>query len=301
MKAIELHGYGDVDQLVYEDAETPVPGPGEVLVKTSAAGINPVDWKIRRGYMARVVPLELPTILGRDLAGVVAANGPGASLFSPGDRVMAFASHAYAEYVVVKESVLSRIPPELSDEQAAALPLVLLTGAQLIERGIAPQRGQTILITGAVGSVGRTAVYVAKGLGARVLAGVRESQRDEAASLGVDGVVAIDRDDEVAALAEVDAIADTVGGAVIAKLLPKIKRGGAVASVLGAPTVGDRSDLRVKAIVSHPDPAQLDRLTREVAAGRLIMPIRRTLKFADVREAHRVAEKGGHGKVVMVP
>ncbi|AKU99473.1 Bifunctional protein: zinc-containing alcohol dehydrogenase [Labilithrix luteola] len=301
MKAIELHGYGDVDQLVYEDAETPVPGPGEVLVKTSAVGINPVDWKIRRGYMARVVPLELPTILGRDLAGVVWSNGPGASLFSPGDRVMAFASHAYAEFVVVKESVLSRIPAGLSDEQAAALPLVLLTGAQLIERGIAPQRGQTILITGAVGSVGRTAVFVAKGLGARVIAGVRASQKDEALALGVDGVLALDRDDEVAALPEVDAIADTVGGAVIAKLLPKIKRGGAVASVLGAPTVGDRSDLRVKAIVSHPDPTQLDRLAREVAASRLLMPVSRTLKFSDVREAHRVAEKGGHGKVVMVP
>ena len=162
MKAVLLHGYGDVSQLSYEDAPMPVPAAGEVLVKTIAVSINPIDWKLRRGDLKEMMPLEFPAILGRDLSGEVAALGEGVSSLKVGERVFGFVNRAYAEYVACKSEDLAKIPETLDAIDAAALPLVLLTGAQVIEVGIRPRAGEIILVTGAIGGVGRTAVHVAK-------------------------------------------------------------------------------------------------------------------------------------------
>src|ERR1035437_2672349 len=183
MKAVLLHGYGDVSQLSYEDAPMPVPAAGEVLVKTIAVSINPIDWKLRRGDLKEMMPLEFPAILGRDLSGEVAALGEGVSSLKVGERVFGFVNRAYAEYVACKSEDLAKIPETLDAIDAAALPLVLLTGAQVIEVGIRPRAGEIILVTGAIGGVGRTAVHVAKQHGAHVIAGVRASQRAEAERL----------------------------------------------------------------------------------------------------------------------
>lgn len=170
MKAILLNGYGDSSQLHYEEVDTPQPGPGEVLVKVLGTSVNPIDYKIRQGEMKERMPIEFPFILGRDLAGEVVSGG--GDRLRTGERVMGLINHAYAEFVVVKADILSPTPDGLLDEDAAALPLILLTGAQLIELGVKPSPGETVLVTGALGSVGRTAVYLAKQHGARVIAGV---------------------------------------------------------------------------------------------------------------------------------
>ncbi len=149
MKAVRLYGYGDVDQMRYEDVPEPAPGADEVLVK-------------------------------------VVTN------FKRGDRVLGLVSLGYAEFVAAKASAFGRIPDGLNVEEAGVLPLILLTGTQLIEVGAQVTAGQTILITGALGSVGRTAVHMAKKRGARMIAGVRAKQRDEAKELHADGVVARD-------------------------------------------------------------------------------------------------------------
>lgn len=301
MKAVLLHAYGGVDQLFYEDAPQPKPEAGEVLVKVEATSINPVDWKIRRGDMKAIRPLPLPTILGRDVAGIVVSLGADTKGFQPGDRVMGLVNQAYAEFLVTKREPLTLIPDALETEDAAALPLVLTTGAQLIEKGVQPKAGQTVLVTGALGNVGRTAVYVAKKHGTTVIAGVRAKEREEAEALGVDRVIALDEEQGIASLGEVDAIADTVGHDVIQKLMPYIRHSGVLATVLGKPEGADGKDFEVRPVWAQPDAERLHQLAEAVAAGEFSIPIAKRMKLSQVREAQARAEQGGIGKILLLP
>lgn len=243
MKAVQLHGYGDVDQLSYEDVPTPKPGPGEVLVRVAVTSVNPIDWKIRRGHLRDVMPLQFPVILGRDVAGEVVETGANVSKWKPGQKVMGVVNRSYAEFLTTPAEVLAPISEGLDMEQAGVLPLVTTTGAELADHAH-PESGNTALVTGALGSVGRTAAYVAKQKGARVIAGVRARQKQDAGALGADQVVAIDSDEEIHGLPELDAIAETVDHDVIDKLLRKLKRGGVLGSVLGKPRGAERKDIQ---------------------------------------------------------
>jgi len=176
---------------------------------------------------------------------------------------------------------------------------VALTGTELIDEAVQPKRGDMVLVTGAVGNVGRSAVFAAKRAGARVIAGVRRSQKRDAEQLGVEQVVAIDDEGEIARLPEVDAIADTIGGETIARLVPKIRKGGTLASVVGEPAAAKGRDLRVRAFVSHPDGKRLGDLAEAAARGELRIPIGNRLPISEVREAHRLAERGAEGKILL--
>ena len=301
MKAVVLHAYGDASQLSYEDAPAPVAAAGEVLVKTIAVSINPIDWKLRSGAMRDWRPLSFPAILGRDLSGEVVELGEGVTGLQIGERVFGLVNRSYAEYVVCKPEDLARIPEGLDPIDAAALPLVLLTGTQVIEVGIRPEPGQVVLVTGAIGGVGRTAVYVAKQHGAYVIAGVRSSQRIEAENLGADRVIALDDLKEVDALPELDAIADMVGHETIDRLVPHIRKNGVLASVVGAPASSAGRDLRVAPILVKPDSARLEELGQKVARGAFSIPIGGKFTLSQIREAQQLAEAGGIGKIVLTP
>ena len=301
MKAVLLHGYGDFSELSYEAVPVPRAAAGEVLVKTIAVSINPIDWKLRRGDLKEMMPLEFPTILGRDLSGEVVALGEGVDGLKVGERVFGLVNRSYAEYVVCKPVDLARTPENLDGIDAAALPLVLLTGAQVIEVGVRPRPGDIILVTGAIGGVGRTAVHVAKQHGAHVIAGVRSSQRAEAEGLGADRVIALDDEKEVAALPELDAVADMVGHETIDRILLRIKKNGVLATVLGAPPSAEGRDLRVVGIWAQPDSVRLEELGREVARGLFSIPISKRFKLSQIREAQQLAEKGGIGKILLTP
>lgn len=301
MKAIQMHGYGDVDQLRYEDVPTPIAGTGEVLVKLAATSVNPIDWKIRRGDLKGILTLEFPMIPGRDVAGEVVEVGAKVSNFKPGQKVMALANRTYAEFVAVPSAALAEIPNGLDLEQAGALPLVTTTGAELMEH-VAPSRGQTVLVTGALGNVGRSAVHVAIKRGAHVIAGVLERQKSQAGVLGANLVVALDVESEISGLPELDAIADTVNGAVIAKLIGKMKRGGTLGSVLGAPKAAEGKDIRVEAISAQPNASILAKLAEAVRKGELEIPIVRRMKLSEAADAQRLAQQGKlDGKIVLIP
>lgn len=300
MKAILLHAYGDPDQLKLEDDDIPEPGAGEVRVRLRATSVNPVDWKIRSGSAKERFPLDLPEILGVDVAGEVDAAAPGVDGFPKGMRVMAKANGTYAQYTVVKADTLAPIPEALSFEQAAALPLILTTGAQLIERAAKVQAGQTVLVTGAVGSVGRTAVFVAREHGARVIAGVKASQREEAQKLGAERVVALDDPNDLTNLHDLDVVADTVGGTVGEHAIKMLKDNGVYASVLGPPKNPPGRGIQVAAIMAQPDASRLYELADEVARGGLVIPTAKTFPLAEVAKAHELMEKGGvDGKIVL--
>jgi NADPH:quinone reductase-like Zn-dependent oxidoreductase len=301
MKAVLLQAYGSVDQLLYEDVPIPVAAPGEVLVKLTSTSINPIDYKIRRGDMKDIMPLKLPIILGYDLAGQIVALGEGVTDIELDTLVMGVTDNTYAEYVACKAEILALMPEGLNPGDAGAFPLVLQTGAQLIEKGIAPQPGQRVLVTGALGSVGRTAVHIAKQRGAYVIAGVRASQRAESAALDADEIVAVDNVHEVTGLKELDAVADTVGRDVIDRLLPRIRKNGILATVVGKPNSADGRPLQVNEVWSQPDPKRLQQLALEIARGAFTIPISKRMKLAEIRQAHELAEKGASGKVVLTP
>jgi NADPH:quinone reductase-like Zn-dependent oxidoreductase len=299
MKAVVIDGFGGVDQLHIQNVDDPPVGRGEVLVRVRATSVNPVDLKIRRGSAAKRMGVELPAILGRDLAGEVVRAGDGVVGFSPGQRVMGLANGTYAELTTAKADVLAPIPDKLSFEQAAALPLVLLTGAQLIERAIKIQPGWTVLILGAVGSVGRSAVHVALQHGAKVIAGVHASQIEEAQSLGVQQVISTDDEKQLNKLHDLDAVADTIGGPTAARALKTLKPGGVFGTVLGAPPDANRYNIKVEAFQAQPDASRLYELADDVARGEFIIPIAKTLSLSQIQEAHREAENHPSGKIVL--
>jgi NADPH:quinone reductase-like Zn-dependent oxidoreductase len=298
MRAIVVTGYGGVDKLELRDVPEPAAGPGEVKVRVAFASVNPIDIKLRSGVYRQTRPLEFPAILGRDACGEVVAVGSGVASLRVGDRVLGLVDHAFAQFVVDKEGVWARLPEGMNPTQGGALPLVTLTGTQLIENAVQPKRGDVVLVTGAVGNVGRSAVYAAKALGARVIAGVRNSQRQEAERLSVE-VVALDDGNAVEGLPQLDAIADTVNGATIQSLLGKVKPAGVIGSVLGETPNAKNRGLTVRPYMVHADGQRLARLAQAVLGGALSIPVAQTFALDQSREAQAVAEKSGGGKVVV--
>jgi NADPH:quinone reductase-like Zn-dependent oxidoreductase len=301
MRAVVLPEYGPPSALKVETLPDPKPGPNEILVRVAGASLNPVDWKQRSGALRQFMPLTLPAVLGRDAAGTVAAMGPGVNAFAVGDRVLGrVPGGGYAELVVAPIDAWAPVPAALNLADAGALPLVLLTGAQLAEEAADVRAGETILVTGATGSVGRVTVFAAKARGAKVYAGVRAKHRAEAAKLGADVVVAIDDEGELAGLPAFDALADTVGGETTQKLLGKLKPGGKIGSVLGEPAGAKERGFRVKAFLTHSDPKRLGELAQAVADGKLVVPIAKRFPLGEAAAAHELAEKHVDGKVLLV-
>src|ERR1700691_2840718 len=205
MKAVVVRQYGGPEVLKFEEYPDPVAGPGEVLVRVAAASVNPIDYKRRAGLTKDFYPLQFPGLIGVDVAGTVVTIGPGVEDFSVGDQVFAMADNTYAELCVVKATVLAKIPKGLDSIRAAALPLATTTGNQLLSAtGI--KADQTVMVVGAVGNVGRSAVFTAKARGATVIAGVLKRQIDKAKSVGADQIVATDDDTAIVSLPPLDAV-----------------------------------------------------------------------------------------------
>ena len=299
MTAVVLTAYGDVDKLELRQVPEPSVGPGEIKVRVSATSINPIDWKQRSGQAKDRMPLTLPAILGRDAAGVIVEIGAGVTYFHVGMRVIGVVKSGYAEYAVADQSAWAEVPQGMDLDAAAELPLISVTGSQLITHAVKPKKDDIVLVTGAAGSVGRVAVFTAKQLGVTVWAGIRADQRAQADSLGADGVVALDDADDLAKLPMVNAIADTVGGELITKLFDKLKAGGTIGSVVGPAPGAEERNFVVRAIMSHPDGKRLAEAANAVAAGKLTIPIAKTMALADVREAQTLGEKGVAGKIVL--
>jgi NADPH:quinone reductase-like Zn-dependent oxidoreductase len=301
MKAIVVHQYGGPEVLKFEDYPDPVPGPGEVLVRVAAASVNPIDYKRRAGLTKDFYPMHFPGLIGVDMAGTVVKIGPGVEGFSTGDQVFAMADNTYAERCVVKAAVLAKIPKGLDLIQAAALPLVTVTGHQLLSAtGI--KAGQTVMVLGAVGNVGRSAVFTAKERGAVVIAGVLKRQMDVAKTVGADRVVATDDDSAIGNLPPLDAVADAVGRRTAEKLITKVKPGGVFASVAGTPqNAAKYPSVKVEFVFSKFDRKTLEFMAEAVRDGKLVIPISQKLPLREAAQAQAAAEKGGIGKILLVP
>jgi NADPH:quinone reductase-like Zn-dependent oxidoreductase len=303
MKAVVLHEYGGPENLKFEDnVPEPQVSGNTILIALAAASVNPIDWKLRSGAMQKTRPLSFPAILGRDVSGIVRAVGANVRHFKVGDRVLALSNKTYAEFVAVDDSDVTHLPDGVDLVDAAAIPLVSLTGDQLVRLATNVQKGQVVLITGALGGVGRAAVHTAKKIGAQVIAGVRAKELDAARSLGVSGVLAIDDDQAIANFPLVDAIADTVGGDVASRLIARVKPGGnfGYTAVLPESASAANPSVKITRVGARPDPSKVREFADDVRDGKFVLPIGRRMPLRDAAEAHVLGEKGGIGKIILL-
>jgi NADPH:quinone reductase-like Zn-dependent oxidoreductase len=302
VKASVVTAYGGPEVMKYQDMPDPVVGAGDVLIKVAGIGINPEDMLERNGAIRDHWTLHFPAIIGLDVSGTVIAAGDGVTEFTSGDRVCGWSYHTYAELAAGKAAFFAKVPETMDLVDAAAVPLVGVTGSQLVTVPGGVQAGQTVLVSGAAGAVGRCAVYMAKAVGAHVIAGVRGFQLDQAESIGADETIALDDPAAFAAIPQVDIVANAVRGQTATALLAKVKDGGTFASVTGAPDgAGDYPKVRVVSFVSKQDRALMALVADAVNACKLTIPIDHRDELKNAGAAQAAFTKGGAGKVLLVP
>src|SRR6266481_8812736 len=306
MKAIRIHNYGGPEVLNYEDAPRPQPQAGEVLVRVHAAGVNPIDWKVREGDMKDFWPHKFPLILGWDLSGVVEEVGPRVSQFKRGDEVYSLPdptrNGAYADYIVVRESEISLKPNSLHHIRAAAVPLAALTAWQSLFDTAQLQPGQRVLIHAGSGGVGHLAVQLAKWKGAHVFATASSKNQELLRRLRVDDAIDYTKQKFEDFARDVDVVLDTIGGETQERSWSVLKRGGNLVSLVQPPSEKKAEELGVHAafVAGHSSGAQLAEIAKLIDSGKLAPVIDRILPLSEVRRAHELSQSGHtRGKIVL--
>ncbi len=306
MKAVRFHSYGPPEVLALEDVERPTPAADEVLVRVHAAGVNPLDWKVRGGYVRDWLHHRLPLIPGWDVSGVVEAVGAKVTDFKIGEAVYGMLDFgrdgAYAEYVAAPAQHLARKPASLDHVQAAAVPLAALTAWQALFDSAGLAKGQTVLIHGAAGGVGHFAVQFARWAGARVIGTASASHESFLQELGAERVLDYRTTRFEEAAGDVDVVLDTIGGDTQQRSWKVLKRGGILVATLGisSPGAPDEHGVRGVGILVHPDPSQLTRIGKLIDSGNLKPVINVVLPLAEAGRAHEMSQTGhGRGKIVL--
>lgn len=306
MMAVRIHEYGGPDVLRLEDAPVPVPAAGEVLIRVHAAGINPVDWKIREGRLKGRVEHRLPLILGWDVAGVVETLGPGVTQFKTGDAVYARPDIArdggYAEYITVRAGEVALKPKSLDFIHAAAVPLAALTAWQALFDAAKLVAGQRILIHAGAGGVGSYAVQFAHWKGAQVITTAGARNADLVHKLGAGQVIDYTRvrfEDEVR---DLDAVFDTVGEEVQQRSWKVLKKGGILVSILALTVPDDAAALGLRSayVFVQPNAAQLGQIAELIDGGHVKPVVETVLPLSEVRQAHILSQsRHARGKIVL--
>ncbi len=332
MRAYVLTRYGGPDAAELREMPVPTPGANELRIRVHAAGLNPVDYKIRAGQLKVIRRFPLPAILGNELSGTVDVCGAGVTRFKPGDRVFTRVDKdvmgAFAEYACVHEDHVATLPAALDFTTAAGVPLAGLTALQGLRDELHVAPGHKVLITGGAGGVGTFAIQLARQLGATVVA-TTASPRGEALvrRLGATEVIDYTRQRLADARSDYDGAYDLVGGDTLTQAFSVVRRGGTVLSIAGVPEpVTARQDLgrgpglaalfwlvsfgprmharrhglRYRYLFMHPSGADLADLAHRIDDGKLEVVIDRVFPFSRIDEAMAYLE-GGHakGKVVV--
>jgi alcohol dehydrogenase len=270
MKAAQMKGYGSSDEVIEINENAPAPNDpsaGKVLVKIKAAAINPVDWKIREGYMQQMIPLQFPSPLGMDFSGVIEKVGQGVSQFRQGDEVygqaslMSGGSGAFAEMALANADTIAHKPKSLSHLEAAGVPLVGVSAWLALVETINLQKSQKILIHGGAGGIGSVAIQLAKHLGAYVATTVSTNDKQFAKELGADEIIDYKTQTFEELIRDYDAAFDTVGGETYSRSFKVLKRGGIIVSMLEQPNQELMKQSGVKAIFQFTQLSR-DRLTK---------------------------------------
>ncbi|RUQ31899.1 MAG: NADP-dependent oxidoreductase [Candidatus Competibacteraceae bacterium] len=306
MKAVRIHAYGGPEVLHYEDTPIPQLQPDDLLIRVRAAAVNPVDWKIREGFLQGVLNHCLPLTLGWDVSGEVAAVGPEVIRFQIGDAVYTRPNierdGGYADYIAVKASEAALKPVKLDHDQAAAVPLAALTAWQALVDAAQLRSGQTVLIHAAAGGVGSFAVQLAKARGAKVIATASAVNVGLVMELGADQFVDYTRSRFEEVAKEVDVVFDTIGGETQTRSWSVLKPGGMLVSVVSPPPEATAAAYGVRSafVFVQPSSSQLDAITQLIDEGRIKPILHTIMPLYEARQA-QVISQGGHvrGKIVL--
>lgn len=306
MKAVRIHRYGGPEVLVFEDAPKPRIAADEVLIKVHAAGVNPVDWKIREGMLQGVLEHTLPLVLGWDVSGVVESVGSAVTLLKPGHEVYSrpeiARDGAYAEYIAVKASEVALKPRSIDPVCAAGVPLAALTAWQSLFDAAGLTTGQTVLVHAAAGGVGSFAVQLAKTRGARVIGTASEGNQGFLSGLGADEVIDYRTTRFEDVVRGVDVVLDTLGGETQARSWQVLKRGGVLVSIVEPPPEGEaeRHGARGAFVFVQPDAGQLTEIGNLIDAGKIRSIVDTVLPLSQFRRAHELSQAGHvRGKIVL--
>jgi NADPH:quinone reductase-like Zn-dependent oxidoreductase len=306
MKAIRIPAYGDAGALRLDEVPVPAIADDEVLIKVHAAGVNPVDWKIREGWLKDFIPHRLPLIPGWDVSGTVEAVGTGVDGFLPGDDVYTRPDIArdggYAEYIAVKADEVAAKPVRLSHVEAASIPLAGITAWWALVDVADVQPGQRVLIHAGAGGVGSLAIQIAKARGARVIATCSPRNADLVKSLGADQLVNYRAVDFTRAMLPVDVVFDTVGGQTQEASWAVLKPGGLLVSIVIPPPEDRARELGVRCafVFIQPSARILAELASLIDAGAVKPVMGATFPLAKAADAQRLSQTGhARGKIVL--
>jgi NADPH:quinone reductase-like Zn-dependent oxidoreductase len=307
MKAVRISEYGAGQVMGYGDAPRPEPGADELLVRVRAASVNPVDWKMREGYLRAWVDPPRPLTLGRDMAGDVVEVGSEVTGYQVGEAVFGTVpldKGTHAEYVVVRPAQVARKPVSLDYQAAAAIPLAALAAWQGLMDAGGLQAGQTVLIHGAAGGVGSFAVQFAHLQGARVVATAAQENTAFVRSLGADEVIDYEQTSFEAVAHDIDIVLDTLGAETQDRSWQVLKAGGVLVTLIYlSPEALERAaTLGVRGVMTgaQPNGAQLQQIAELIDGGKVRLVVSEVLPLAEARRAYdRVQAGHTHGKVVL--
>lgn len=305
MKAVQIYEYGNSSVLKYEDVPRPETGPDEVLVKVHACGVNPVDWKIREGYMAQFVHHDMPLILGWDVAGTVEETGTLVRRFKPGDAVFCrpdtSRNGGYAEYIAVKTIELASAPRSIPLVKAAGIPLASQAAWMALFEVGRIKAGQSVLIHGASGGVGMFAVQLAKIAGAHIIGTTSGRNFDMVKSIGADEVIDHTKEDFSKKVSELDMVFDTIGGETQDKSWSVLRKGGVLVSTVGADEKAAAAHGVIgKSFALVSNGARLQEISSLVDAGKISVVIEKEFPLAEARAAQELSQTGhARGKIIL--
>ena len=306
MKAVRFHSYGGPEVLVQEDVPRPEAAAEEVLIRVHAAGVNPLDWKVRGGYVKEWLQHHLPLIPGWDVSGVVEAIGAGYTDLNVGDEVYGLLDFrrdgAYAEYVTAPTRDMALKPTSVDHVQAAAVPIAALTAWQALFDAADLSAGQTVLIHGAAGGVGHFAVQFAKWKGARVIGTASARNVNFVREFGADEVFDYQTTRFEDTVKGVDVVLDTQGGETQQRSWQVLKKGGILVATIGisSPEAAAEHGVQGKALAVHPDANQLAQIAALIDVGDLKPLIQSVLPLAEAARAHELSQAGHvRGKIVL--
>jgi alcohol dehydrogenase len=299
VKAARLYAYGEAEAVRIEDVSLPEPKSGELLIRVNAAGVNPVDWKIRAGYLQQAFPLQLPVTLGGDFSGAVEAVDAGVTGLKSGDAVYGQApvtnggSGSFAEAVLARAGTVAAKPRSVSYVEAGALPLVGVSALQALSEYLRISAGQKVLIHGGAGGIGSAAIQIAKHLGAYVATTASGDDMDYVKSLGADTVIDYKKQKFEEVVRDFDAVFDTVGGDTYVRSFKVLKKGGRLVSMLVQPRQDLMKEFGVEAfaLFTQVTTERLKKLAELVDNGALKVHVDKIFPLSQASEALLQLEK----------
>ncbi|QBD75134.1 NADP-dependent oxidoreductase [Ktedonosporobacter rubrisoli] len=303
MSVIRVYRYGGPEELKLEQQPRPEPQEGEVLLRVQAAGVNPLEWKIRQGLAKDFMPVTFPYTPGDDVAGIIEGLGPGVTSFEVGQAVLGRGNGTYAEYITAPAEAFVLKPAALSFAEAASIPVGVTTAWRgLFDEGEL-EAGQRVLIQGAAGGVGLFAVQLAKWKGAYVIGTASTANLEFVRSLGADEVVDYTTTPVESVVKDVDLVLEGVGERTMRSSLATLKPGGKLSSLAALPPLeqAQARGIQAKMIAAHPSRSILQAAVQLIEEWRLKVSVGKTFPLAEARQAHEYSQRGhGRGRVVLL-